>query len=285
MSVLQNAEPRFFVTTQDNPPGFGTYETSTVFTGGLSPSAAHTAGLSRQFADTSRRFGNTSSERKKDAAYDTCKLAFRSPGSNDIIPYNSFDYKNSKNSGVANGTIPDSERPLTQARDEREGIAAPGSYNLGSCFDKASRKSSERSGKGSSSFCNSGRQQNLTPDGKNIICMPRCLGLNGEKLGPGSYSTRNKNWIHWRDPTDSLHPNKTFNDTANLRGSTPHTRQQSRYPAGQDIMSSKRRPRRMVGEGETAVRPRTSEHRGTFFGLYLPKEADAHRLQRSIDSR
>ena len=33
-----------------------------------------------------------------------------------------------------------------------------------------------------------------------------------------------------------------------------------------------------MGEGEPISRPRTSQHRGTFFGLYMPAEAQQHKL-------
>ena len=63
------------------------------------------------------------------------------PGSHDVVKFSSFDRvsKYPKKSYISMGTVSDDVRPLTQARDEREGIAAPGSYNIGSCFDKASR--------------------------------------------------------------------------------------------------------------------------------------------------
>jgi len=263
MSVLQHGEARFFDVTQDDVPGFGTYKSDTLFTGGLSPSAAHTAGLSSQFASTSRRFGNNASERKANSDYDKCKLSFRGPGTHEVVPYRSFDCQsqNPKRSGVKMGTVSDSVRPLTTSRDEREGIAAPGSYNLGSCFDRAARSSDERSGKGSSAFCNSGRQQEFTPDGKNVVCMPRAYGLNGESLGPGSYTCRNKNWTHWRDSRVQQ------SNESSARGCTPHARHRNRFP-DESIAHTKRRPRRMIKEGHTSVRPGTSPQRGTYYGLY-----------------
>ena len=219
--------------------------------------------------------------RAEDADYDKLMSTKRGPGIYHAIGYKSFDTQQMRPrvAGVKLGTFGDVPRRLTEARDEREGISGPGTYELGSLFDRAVMSSNQRSGVNSSSFANSGRQQELTPDGKNVRCM--VAGISGEPLGPGSYEMEksNRNWKHWRNPTQKpntvvVQPHQ-FNQTSSQVGvthwgTTPRARSRVMYglnaPDSQATSHKLRRPRRVVRHGDSADAPGTSTRRGTFFG-------------------
>ena len=168
---------RFFEVTQDDVPGVGTYESPTLFKGGFTESIAHTSGQSAVFASTSRRFGNAASCRKEEPDGNKLERMPRGPGYAEPLPYGGFDSmrpevhdtgrwgkQGARQKRLAEGrggTFSDLRRRLTSDWDEREGIAAPGSYEVGSLFDRASSPSLERSGIGTSSFANSARAQRL----------------------------------------------------------------------------------------------------------------------------
>eukprot|EP00937_MAST-01D_sp_MAST-1D-sp2_P008157 g8157.t1 len=314
--------PRFFDVTQDNVPPAGAYDVPTLFTGGFDPAVAHTAGQSASFASTTRRFGNAAARRDSGADCDGNKLEAmaRGPGYIDPLPYDGFEAlrpevaesgrwgvsgaRDQKVGGVQGGTFSDLRRRLTADDDECDGLAGPGSYELGSpCFDRACSPSLERSGIGTSSFENSSRKQALLPDATFVRCQ---FTDDGSSLSPVSYDAPNENWRHWRDSKMQLErrphtaacltrSSATFAEasafahaSAQGRRSVP-PRERLLHLHGGDAHRPRalkgRRPRRVVAPGTSALRSSHSQRRGTFFGLYDPHKADDLETTRQREKR
>ena len=308
---MRNA--RFFNTTQDNVPAPGTYEASTLFNGGFVESIAHTAGQSAVFASTSRRFGNAAACRREEPDGDKLERMPLGPGYAEPLPYAGFDSmrpevrdtdrwgkKGARQKRLAEGrggTFSDLQRRLTVDWDEREGIAAPGSYEVGSLFDRAASPSLERSGIGTSSFANSARAQRYLSNA--VFVNTEVVGYANENIGPASYDKPSGNWRHWRDTavqltarphTVSIAPRERTFAEVTLRESgtyvSPRQRLRNLHGGAIDPRVHKgRRPRRIVEVGHSSVRPSTTTRRGTFFGLYQQGEAMSLKKQRAVDGR
>jgi hypothetical protein len=304
---------RFFDVTQDDVPGAGTYESPTVFDGGFVESIAHTAGQSAAFASTSRRFGNAAASRTEEGDANKLEKMPLGPGYAEPLPYAGFESmrpevhekgrwgrKGARHKRLAEGrggTFSDLRRRMTPDWDEREGLAAPGSYELGSFFDRAASPSLERSGIGTSSFANSARSQRLLSNA--VFVNTEVLGRGSENIGPCSYDVPSGNWRHWRDTalqlaarphTVSIAPReRTFAEvTLRESGTYVSPRQRLRNLHGSAVAPRAhkgRRPRRIVDVGHSSMRPGASPRRGTFFGLYQQGEASAQKKQRAVDGR